>query len=136
MLSKIPVRRVLHGLAAGVGVMALVGALGTAAATYGVFGPPVDLASEVSATGTNAPSSSPSATNAPRDGRDGDDGDDGSDGDDGRNGKNGRDGRDGARGIYIERYVSEYVERGGDRSRVTDGGQVAIYPSGGVQTGG
>ena len=128
-LSKIPTRRVLNGIAAGIGVMALVGVLGTAAATTGVFGPPVDLASEVSVTGTNAP------TSAPRDGRDGDDGDDGSDGDDGRNGKNGRDGRDGQRGIYIERYVTEYVERGGDSSRVSDGGQVAIYPSGGVGTG-
>jgi len=120
-------RRLLRCLAGAVGVMALVAALGTAAARTGTFGP-VDLAADVSATGSN----SPSATNRPRAGSDGDDGDDGSDGDDGKDGRNGRDGH---RGVYVERYVTEYLNRGGDRSRVTDGGQTAIYPSGGVATG-
>lgn len=122
MLSKIPVRPLLRAAAGLVGAMALVAVLGTAAARTGVFVPVDAVAAESTASSTNRPP-------------DGDDGDDGSDGDDGRDGRNGRDGRDGQRGVYIERYITEYTARGGDRSRVSDGGQVAIYPSGGVATG-
>jgi len=65
---------------------------------------------------------------------DGDDGDDGEDGRDGKKGKDGKDGKDG-RTVYRDRYITEYLNRGGDSSRVSEGGQVAIYPSGGVGTG-
>lgn len=61
---------------------------------------------------------------------------DGSDGSDGKDGKAGKDGKDGtSRTVYVHEYVTRYLDSGGDRSRVKSGGQVAILPSGGVDTG-
>jgi hypothetical protein len=66
-------------------------------------------------------------------GRDGSDGDDGQDGQDGQDGKDGEDGV--TRTVYVDRYVDGYLDNGGNRSQVNAGGQVAIYPAGGVDTG-
>jgi hypothetical protein len=55
----------------------------------------------------------------------------------GHDGDDGQDGRDGADGqtIYTTDYVTRYLDEGGDASRAKPDQQVAIYPSGGVDTG-
>jgi hypothetical protein len=55
----------------------------------------------------------------------------------GHDGDDGQDGRDGADGqtIYTTDYVTRYLDEGGDASSAKPGQQVAIYPSGGVDTG-
>ena len=133
-IRNIPARTLLRGLAAGAAAMALVAVGGTAAAASGVL---------TAAPGTPSQGSSPSGSSAPsgsaspdrdhdRRGRHYSNWDHDRDGDDGSDGKDGKDGRT----VYVHDYVTRYLDNGGDSSRVNSGGQVALYPSGGVATGG
>lgn len=139
-LDRIP-RTALRLAVAGFGFMTLVAIGGTAAAATGVLtGAPAAASQGASPSGSSSPSGSASPDRRDRDhdgrgrhyrpGRDGDDGDDGSDGKDGKTGKDGT-----SRTVYVHEYVTRYLNAGGNSSRVHSGGQVAVYPSGGVATG-
>jgi hypothetical protein len=140
-MRNIPTRLLLRTAAAGIGVLTLVALGGTAAAASGVLTAAPGAASQgASPSGSSAPSggASPSGSASPDRDRDDHDGHgrhyhvgrDGKDGDDGSDGKDGK-----TRTVYVDNYVTHYLSTGGDHSRVNSGGQVAIYPSGGVDTG-
>lgn len=143
LYGKIPARLALRAAAGVLGVMTLVALGGTAAAQTGVLAAAPGVPSQgPDPSGSSAPSggAAPSGSVQPdRDDHDGHgrhyrpshDGKDGDDGSDGKNGKNGKNGRT----VYVHDYVTHYLSSGGDSSRVHTGGQVPLYPSGGVATG-